>query len=201
MKKYDLVVVLGLRFGRHWGLRADLKNRLDKVARLQKEGRLEKILVSGRWTIWFDWLSIKPPITEAQRMKKYLIKLGVPASDIIMETHSKDTIGNVYYLKLFLKDKPKIKYILVVCASQHEPRVRFLFKKFFAGSPQIVFLAIPASHYKQSALGSEKRLLAEQKEFLRDVRPGHEEDLRHRLYNSKYYRHQAKEIEGKQSEK
>ena len=95
---YDLAVVLGTRFTQDYQLRQDLIDRLDRTAELYKQGRIKKILVSGRWTIWYDWLSITPPTTEAALMKQYLVAKGVSTRDITKESRSKDTIGNIYYL-------------------------------------------------------------------------------------------------------
>lgn len=193
--EYDLAVVLGLRFGAKWRLRKDLKNRLDKAAALYREGKFETILVSGKWTIWFDWLHIHPPITEARLMKSYLQKKGIPGANILMEANSKDTIGNVYYLKLLLKDFPQYNKLLVICADQHEKRIKYLFSRFFDSRFKVTYYPVTALHYDKSSLGSEEALLREQSEFLDDLRPGHEEDIIERLYSEPYYRRQAEAVE------
>lgn len=192
---YDLCVVLGVRFKGRWGLREDLRNRLDKVVDLYLRGSIKTIVVSGRWTIWYDWMHVKPPVTEAMRMKRYLQRRGVPENAIICESRSKDTVGNVYFVKLLTKKFPQLRSILVVCATQHEQRVRFLFHKFFSDKYAISFYTVHAKHYNQSSLGNERRLLEDEMKLLDSVRDGHEEDVRQYLYSMPYYRKQALAVE------
>jgi uncharacterized SAM-binding protein YcdF (DUF218 family) len=195
MDKPDLIVVLGVNLGKHWGLSKDLQTRLKTAAELYKQGTAKHIAVCGRWTVWYDWLKLKPPVTEAKMMKRYLINHGVSPHAIISEQTSKDTIGNVYYLKLKLRTHPQFKKILVICAEPHTPRVKFLFHKFFGPDFKISYLPVSAPHYKRNTTGNEKSLLAEQEGLLALVRPGHEEGLKHHLYNDHYYRKQAKQVE------
>ncbi len=195
MKSEDLIVVIGVNLGKHWGLSEDLKARLNIACKLYKDGVTEHIAVCGRWTVWYDWMQVKPPVTEAKRMKSFLVKRGIPAHSIISEQSSKDTIGNVYYLKLLLRRHLEMKRILVICAKPHEPRVKYLFHKFFDDSYKISYLPVSAPHYKSNTTGDEKTLLAEQAELLDMVRRGHEEGLKHHLYNDHYYRRQALQVE------
>lgn len=195
MYEADLIVVIGVNLGKHWGLSRDLQARLRTASQLYKDGVARHIAVCGRWTVWYDWMRLRPPVTEAKRMKSYLVRHGVPAHSIISEQSSKDTIGNVYYLKLKLRLHPEMKRLLVICAEPHAPRVKFLFRKFFDDSYDIRYLPVAAPHYKRNVTGDEKTLLAEQSELLALVTPGHEEGLKHHLYNDHYYRKQAKQVE------
>jgi uncharacterized SAM-binding protein YcdF (DUF218 family) len=195
VEKYDLCVVLGLRFGGRWGLRSDLKQMLNKAADLYRTGSIKTIVVSGRWTIWYDWLHIKPPVTEAMLMKRYLQKQGVPKDSIICESYSKDTVGNAYFVKVLTKKHPTFKRILVICALQRERRARFLFHKFFGDDYSVSFYPVYAQHDAQSSLGNEEKLLEEDKKLLEHVRAGHEEDIKQQLYSLPHYRKQAIAIE------
>ena len=193
---YDLIVVLGLRFQGHWHLRSDLKRRLDKTAELYKTGRTKAILVSGKWTIWFDWLHIKPPVTEALLMQHYLMRQGVPSDAIHLEQYSKDTVGNIYYLRLFLDRHPEFQRVLIVCAAQHKERIDFLVHKFFGpAARRITLYAMTARHYRQSALDKEAVLLRQEQEFLRTIPAGHLKYLRQSLYSLLTYRRQARAVE------
>ena len=69
-KPYDLAVILGTRFDEHERLRQDLIDRLDRATELYKQGVIKKIMVSGKWSIGYDWLSITPQTTEAKLMKQ-----------------------------------------------------------------------------------------------------------------------------------
>lgn len=193
-KQYDLIVVPALKLSPHFRLRKDLKARLKKSVNIYSSQQSVHIAVCGKWSIWYDWLRIKPPITESQRMKQYLISHGVDKSHIITESHSKDTIGNVYYLKLYLRDKPQYRKLLVICAKQHEPRLRFIFHKFFGNKYEIDYLTMKAPSFIKNVTGEESKLIKEQQHLLAHVRSGHEEDFKHHLYNDTYYTHQSQEI-------
>ena len=195
MPKYDLIVVPALRLGPHWGLRRDLKKRLLRAVEMYKKGDAQHIIVLGRWTVWFDWLGVRPPVTESVRMKQFLVSHGVARQDVITEQHSKDTIGNAYYLKLYLQKRPQYKKLVVICAKQHEQRVRFLFEKFLGSSYALTYIPMTASKFGRDSTGTEAKLLREQRQLLKNVRPGHVEDFSHQLYNSKYYRDQARAAE------
>lgn len=194
-QQYDLVVVLGQRFTSHWHLRRDLEQRLNVAVKLYEAGRAQNIIVCGRWTIWFDWLGVRPAITEARLMRAYLIRHHVPAKAIYMEQHSKDTIGNLYYLKLFLSHHRNLHHLLIICADQHAPRVQFLVKKFFGASPFVQLLAVPSTSVHKRIRRHEAAILRAQQLFLAPVRDGHVEDLQHHLYTRRYYRLQAQTVE------
>jgi uncharacterized SAM-binding protein YcdF (DUF218 family) len=191
-KQYDLIVIPALKLGPHWGLRYDLRDRLKKATVVYKDNPGAHIAVCGRWSIWYDWLGIKPPVTECARMKDYLVKNGVNAKDIVMESHSKDTPGNAYYLKCYVRTRQQYKKLLVICAAQHEERLRFLFYKFFGNKYLIDYLPVKAPRFSKNVTGSEAKCLKEQKALLANVRPGHEKDFAHELYNGSYYKRQAK---------
>jgi uncharacterized SAM-binding protein YcdF (DUF218 family) len=192
MPKYDLIVIPGLRHGPRWGMRRDLKTQLAEAARLYHQGEAAKVAVCGRWNIWFDWRKVVPPVTEAKLMKRYLVRRNVPASAILMEQHSKDTIGNAYYLKRLLDNHPGHTKILIICAAQRITRARLIFETFLGPDYDIAFRGICAPNFDQDATGMEEHLLKEQTGLLSHIRPGHTEDFGHRIYNLKYYRDQAK---------
>lgn len=87
-------------------------------------------------------------------MKSYLVRHGVPAQAIISEQSSKDTIGNVYYLKLKLRNHPDFKKLLVICAEPHSRRVKYLFHKFFGKNYVITVLPVAAPHYRRNTTGN-----------------------------------------------
>jgi len=191
---YDLIVVPGLKLGPRWGIPNDLISRLKVAVEAYEKNPGVHIAVCGKWSIWFDWLGIKPPVTEAQKMKSYLLKHGVNGKDILMESRSKDTIGNTYYLKRIVRQNPQYKRLLVICASQHKKRIAFLFDTFFGPNYRINYLAVSAPHFHKNTTANETTCLKEQRELLKNVRPGHEEDFEHKLYNSPYYARQAVKI-------
>jgi uncharacterized SAM-binding protein YcdF (DUF218 family) len=192
--KYDLIVVPGLKLGPNWGLRKDLRQRLQLAAKYYHENPGVHVAVCSKWSIWYDWKGVKPPVTECEKMKTYLLRRGVKASHIISESQSKDTPGNVYYLKRLLRDKPNYCRLLVICAAQHETRLKFLFHKFFGPEYSVDFLGIEAPNFDKNVTGDEVKCLADQKLLLANVRPGHEEDFKHKFYKCAYYARQASAV-------
>lgn len=185
--KIDLIIVPGLMLDKHWTLKQDLIIRLNKVINLYFNNPGTKIIVSGGYSIAFDWLGIKPKALESKMMKRYLVDQGVPSKYIITESKSKDSIGNVYYSKRIVRKNPKIKNIIVVCAKQHQPRIKFLFNKFFGPEYSIEYISILANENAKNVL-SEEQEISDEKLFLVKVGKGYEKDFTHQLYNSKYYK-------------
>ncbi len=194
-KTYDTIIVLAMQLDPQWNIRPDLQALLDMAVAAYHENPGAKIVVSGRWSIWYDWVEITPPITEAFAMKKYLLSRDIPAQDVLMENRSKDTVGNAYYSTRLLRTRPDCKNLLIISAKQHQERVKFLFRKFFGDDYNLDFAAIPSRNFKQYQLPktkviedrSEAEVLQEQITLLHRVRTGEETDFSHQLYKSRYY--------------
>lgn len=186
VENIDLVIVPGLQLDDNWQLKQDLKNRLNKVIKLYTANPSIKIIVSGGYSIAFDWLGIKPRVLECNMMKQYLVDNGVSPRHIIREPKAKDSIGNVYYSKKIVCKHPFAKNILVVCATQHQPRVKFLFNKFFGTEYCVEYLTVKANESNDKVLSEEKEI-SDAKEFLKKVGTGYENDFKNQLYNSKFY--------------
>lgn len=193
-KSYDLAVILGTRFDEQWQLRQDLIDRLDRACQLYTEGAFQKIMVSGKWTIWYDWLDITPPVTEAGLMKDYLIRHGVKSQDVVKEVYSKDTIGNIYYLRRYLQAHPKYQNILMICATQRVTRVKYLSSLIMPSCNKLDYELVDAPNDVASSLGSEASILDGQREFFSHVSGDVGAYLSHKLYKSKYYTQQANEV-------
>jgi uncharacterized SAM-binding protein YcdF (DUF218 family) len=90
VKKADIGIVLGA------SLRGDvpspaLKERLDESIRLYREGKFERFIVSGG----YDRQDSK--YSEAEGMRNYLVKLGIPDERIIIEPKATSTYENLIY--------------------------------------------------------------------------------------------------------
>ncbi len=124
IQPYEIGIVLGgfsekgqlsdrLRFGNH-------PNRMTQAIELYKVGKIKKILVTGcTGSVFADGYC------EAEAAKKYLMRLGVPASDILTEDKATNTRQNALYTKdvLLAKDSTlqNSKYLLLTSAF-HLPR-------------------------------------------------------------------------------
>lgn len=129
MNKYDAICVLGYTFDETWKLPEHLKKRLVLVADYYKNQIAPLVITTGNHSIHWDWDGIAPPHMESELMRDELIRHGVPEDHIAMETYSKDTPGNIYFLKTKILIPKGIKSILLMCATHHEERVKFLCQK------------------------------------------------------------------------
>lgn len=188
----NCVVVLGLKLGEGWQPTKDLKTRLDYAADMFRQGNIQKIVVTGRWTIWFDWLGIRPPVTESRAMKAYLVNKSVSADAIIVEPFSKDTIGNLFGLRRLFVHDPKMHF-RVVCAANHEKRVRYLCDKIIPGH-DITCAPLSSPDFDASVTQKEEEIFAEQKIVLEDIVARKLENPNYRIYSHPYYKNQQREV-------
>lgn len=116
----DAAVVLG---GAVWGPHMpspDLKARLDAAAELYKKGDARKIAVTGGTRRFNTY--------ESAIGAWYLRSIGIPASAIITEDKTLNTLEQVIYVKRYLMDKLKMKNVVIVSDSWHLPRALLMCK-------------------------------------------------------------------------
>jgi len=130
----DVIIVFGRGIHSDGTLPIDPQSRVRKAVDLYNEGRASYIVTSGAWTYHFD---LSPALAESTAMKNYAIHLGVPASAIIEESKSMDTIGNVYFTKKNICEPRDWKDVTVIASDDHMPRVEYLFRKIY--SPKYTF--------------------------------------------------------------
>jgi uncharacterized SAM-binding protein YcdF (DUF218 family) len=99
-------------------------DRLMAGIKLYKTGRAKKIMISsGSGSI------LKPNRKEALFIKDYLLSIGIPEQDLIIESESKNTRENaVNSAKILTKKYPHGKFILITSAT-HMPRAKRCFNK------------------------------------------------------------------------
>ncbi len=186
--RYDLIVICGYSFNNKWQLAPHLVKRLKRASILYQEGLAEKIAVCGKWSIHWDFQKIKPRITESSEMKKYLVSQGVPANRIIKESRSKDTIGNLYYLKNIVVRPRKFKKLYFIASDFQIERLRFLVKKIFGPSYSIRFEVVKSDRKtRRNLLAEEKPIVKDQERFLSKMKDGDDAFLRYKLYKNLYY--------------
>jgi uncharacterized SAM-binding protein YcdF (DUF218 family) len=86
----------------------------------------------------------KPRYTEAEVMRHWLVAHGVPRKMILVETRSRDTIGNAYYSKKIVKRHRSWKNILVLTTYAHVVRARWIFQKVFGERYTIKLHGVPS---------------------------------------------------------
>lgn len=125
---YDVAIVLG-GFSSYDGTQKMVSfhtatDRLMAGIKLYKKGNAKKIMiVSGSGSI------LKPDEKEALFIEKYLLEIGIPANDLIIESESKNTRENAINTYEILNEKyPNGKFLLITSAS-HMPRAKRCFNK------------------------------------------------------------------------
>lgn len=105
--------------------------------------RLEQAISCKHQPRWFALLSggtvHKPspttvggyPIFESRQAAEYLINAGIPASRILTEISSYDTIGNALFARLLFAEPLKLENILIITSDFHMPRTKTIFERIF----------------------------------------------------------------------
>ncbi len=185
--QYDGIVTLGYRFDNNWELPGFLQDALQLTADLFKNNLAPVIIVSGKWNLVFDSGNIVPPYTEAQKMKKALVAMGVNSELILLEEDSKDTIGNAYFVKTNIVVPRGMRRLLVVCADFHVIRVRFIFHKIFGNEYTIDIKPVPTA-YNADFYKQQEAVLRKQIKFLSAMADGEDVYLRDKLYSDPYFK-------------
>lgn len=102
----------------------DNPDRFLQAIELYKRGEIKKIfLVGGAGNLIF------PEMKEAKLLKKFLLNIGIPENDILIESESNNTYQNVAYAKQILDSLlPDVKFLLIT-SSYHMRRSLACFKK------------------------------------------------------------------------
>ena len=128
-QSYDVGIVLGggmIQIDKKLN-RLIFRNNVDRIMQavdLYKEGRIKKILISSAAGTLFERYQ-----NESKLMKPFLVRIGIPAEDILIDTLSDNTRQNaVQCAKILKKDFPGGKYLLITSAF-HLRRANGCFRK------------------------------------------------------------------------
>lgn len=116
VKAADAGIVLGAALWNNEPSPA-LKERLDRAFELYDEGLIEYIILSGGRPDYIASLS------EAEGMQNYLIKRGVPATQLIMEPHSHNTYENLLFSSVKAQEND-IESVIIITHSYHGLRAQ-----------------------------------------------------------------------------
>ncbi|MBI4148739.1 YdcF family protein [Candidatus Woesearchaeota archaeon] len=139
--KADAIIVLAGGIDSEGNIPRQVKQRLDKGLELYLAGLAPRIIVSGKWSLYYEF---QPPITEAEAMKLYLIQREIPAAVILKEENSQSTIGNAYFIKNDLYKPNKWKSAIIVTSDVHMERTQYIFEMVFGTSYQLQFERVPS---------------------------------------------------------
>lgn len=126
-EEYDIAIVLGgmASFNKDVN-RLEFKRGADRILQavsLYDNGKVKKILISGDSGSTYD-----DGLDEAVQVKAYLTNLGIPSSDILVESESRNTHENAEYTAQIIQSEyPNAKLLLITSAS-HMRRARACFR-------------------------------------------------------------------------
>ncbi len=121
--KYDVAIALGGGLKHLEGV-MDLHgaSRLDKLVDLYREGASKTFLMSAGDS------GKSGVVQESRVMKNYLVNMGIPDEQILLERKSMDTIENAYYSRVGYTDPGNYRHPLVVTSEFHMPRSQGIFE-------------------------------------------------------------------------
>ena len=127
-KKYDVGILLGgmisLSSTDDNILFNEYNDRLLNTLELFHKGIIKKIIITGASG------SLSSDLKEADILKSFLIRIGVPREKIIVENQSKNTHENAIYTELTCKELEMDKYsFLLITSDYHMRRSLSCFKK------------------------------------------------------------------------
>jgi len=185
------IVILGGGITKKGALPKEAKQRVEKAYQIFKRNPQSNILACGKYSFLYpkDKLPLR---TEAEAIKEYLLKLGVPENKIFVEKKSKDTIGNAYYAKKLYFIPKKDKEVWVVTSDFHLERVKFIFEKVFGTKYKIKFFPVlsffKSRERKNQVIQRQKNLFLKTKSMLSEMKRGDHNFLKNKLYKTKYYK-------------
>lgn len=98
-------------------------DRIWQAVRLYKLGKIKRILITGGKASYF-----KKDTVESVLLKNFLMDIGIPESDILVETMARNTRENAMFTAEILKDSANITLLLITSAC-HMPRSSRCFSK------------------------------------------------------------------------
>ena len=117
----DVILVLGRGIAVDGEPSPATRRRAHRAAELYCSGRARRIIMSGAYGMF----NPRPARSEAEAMAGIAAAEGCGPEDIVVESASRDTIGNVWFIKRLLQDHGWHD-VIVVTSDWQVPRVLFL---------------------------------------------------------------------------
>ncbi len=119
--KADVAVVLGNRVEADGSLAPWTKGRMDAALKLYKEGKVKHYFISGG-------VSKETKYPEAQGMKEYLVRNGVPDSLIVIDNKGVNTYHTAVNFDKYNQTR-QFNSVIVVSQFFHIPRSKYIIRK------------------------------------------------------------------------
>lgn len=139
---YDVVVVLAGGIQDDNSLPLSVQQRIDRAYQLYNSRKVAKIIMSGKWSFYREKERLIPSITEAEAMKRYAMKLGIPENLILKEEHSHTTQENAHYVKKLFLIPYHWQRVCVISSGFHISRVKKIFLRVLDSYYQVEFIGV-----------------------------------------------------------
>lgn len=162
-KRFDVGIVLGKMLNEDGLLSKDCINRIEKAVKLFEQKYFFKIIVTGG-----HHMNDPENKTEADMMKKFLLRWGVPNDAIIVEKRALDTIQNAIHTREICEMRD-FKKIAVITSEYHLPRALFCFKQLYNGGYHIEGFASPTPMINREMIKHEEEKIHHDKLIIRAI--------------------------------
>lgn len=98
-------------------------NRFTQTLELYRQGKIKKILLSGG-----SGKIIPNEVLEADKAKTLLLRLGIPESDILVESKSRNTYENAQFSEKIIQEHLPGAKCLLLTSAWHMPRAEGCFR-------------------------------------------------------------------------
>lgn len=180
--RYDAIVVLSNLMEQDGTLNDESRERMDLAVREFSRGYASVIVTCG-WAYRAD-----TPVTIAEAMREYAVKVGVPSNAVIAESKSRDTVGHAIFTKATLAIPNRWRKLLVVTSDYHVDRALEIFN-FVYGMKYVIEVRGAATRFPEASAKREHQAIQEFRNTFADVMPGDDDAIfqrlreRHPLYN------------------
>jgi uncharacterized SAM-binding protein YcdF (DUF218 family) len=142
-RKADAIVVFAGGVGESGKARGGYQERVKQAVDLYQQGLASHVIFSSGYAFVFR---------EAKVMKELAVALGVPASEIFVETKAVDTHQNVIYVAEILQQH-QWQSILLVSSPYHMRRAMLAWRKS-APEIQVIAAPVPVSQFYAHGRGA-----------------------------------------------
>ncbi len=172
---YSAVIVLGNLMSKSGKLNSESSSRMDISIEAFQKKQVSFIITCG-WAYRRD-----SSITIADAMKTYAIDISrIPASLILTEKSSRDTVGDAIFTKKNIALKNGWKKVLVATSDYHIARTHEIFT-FVYGKRYSIKVVGAFTDRIDEHLERERNSLKEFKKTFRDIEPGDDTLIYNRL--------------------
>lgn len=170
---YDALIVLGRGIDQKGDIPEPNKIVVRKAVELLNQGQSGHLIFSGKWSYHSE---LTFPITEAEAMRNYAVKIGIKPEIILLEKESEATITNICNIKREILEPKDWRNIMIVGLKPLKSRILEISHYVLGDKYKVAFLGVDFDFPDKNHLVlEEKRKMREDiLDFFQDVTPGND---------------------------